>query len=104
MLHLGAQHTPEISLTESKMNLTRLLAPIALALRASGCVVRTYSLGQFSFTPVSADTVLLTYRAEQDTACGALKVPSPVWATSLYTKRGGHWVNVLYQHTPVARS
>lgn len=72
--------------------------------RASGCVVQSYLLGQFSFTPVSADTVLLTYRAEQDTACGAMKVPSPVWATSLYTKRGGYWVNVLYQHTPVARS
>ena len=79
-------------------------AAVVDGVRASGCVVQTYSLGQFSFTPVSADTVLLTYRAEQDTTCGPLKVPSPVWATSVYTKRGGIWVNVLYQYTPVARS
>jgi len=66
-----------------------------------GCVVRRYSLGPFSLTPVAADSVLVTYRAEQDTLCGTVKVPSPVWATSLYVKRAGKWLNVLYQHTPV---
>ena len=30
-------------------------------------------------------------------------VPSPVWATSLYARRDGRWVNVMYQHTPLAR-
>ena len=44
------------------------------------------------------------HRAEQNTTCGEARVPSPVWATSLYAKRAGRWVNVLYQHTPVARS
>jgi hypothetical protein len=45
--------------------------------------------------------VLVTYRAEQDTVCGTARVPSPVWATSLYVKRAGKWLNVLYQHAPV---
>jgi hypothetical protein len=72
--------------------------------RSSACVVQNYSLGPITVTPVTADAVLVTYRAEQNTACGEAKVPSPVWATSLYARRGGRWVNVLYQHTPVARS
>lgn len=72
--------------------------------RSPACVVQSYSLGPFSLTAVSADAVLVTYRAEQRTTCGEAKVPSPVWATSLYARRAGRWVNVLYQHTPVARS
>ena len=72
--------------------------------RSAGCVVQSYSLGPLSLTRVSTDTVLVTYRAEQNTSCGEARVPSPVWATSLYAKRAGRWVNVLYQHTPVARS
>ena len=68
------------------------------------CVVQSYSLGPLSLTLVSIDTVLVTYRAEQNTSCGGARVPSPVWATSLYARRAGRWVNVLYQHTPVAPS
>ena len=70
--------------------------------RSTACVVRSYSLGPLSLTPVAENSVLVTYRAEQDTSCGKSKVPSPVWATSLYVKRAGRWVNVLYQHTPAA--
>ena len=77
---------------------------IVEGVRRSTCVVQSYSLGPFSLTSVSTDTVLVTYRAEQNTSCGEEKVPSLVWATSLYSKRAGRWVNVLYQHTPVARS
>lgn len=72
--------------------------------RSPACVVQSYSLGPLSMTRVSATTILVTYRAEQDTACGGQNVPSPVWATSLYAKRAGRWLNVMYQHTPIAGS
>jgi hypothetical protein len=78
-------------------------AAVVDGVRSPACVVQTYLLGPFSLTRVSEDTVLVTYRAEQDTACGNQKVPSPVWATSLYARRSGRWVNVMYQHTRVAR-
>ncbi len=78
-------------------------AAVVDGVRSPACVVQSYSLGALSLTPVTVDTVLVTYRAEQDTACGHAKVPSPVWATSLYVKRAGRWVNVLYQHTPANR-
>ena len=79
-------------------------AAVVEGVRSPACVVQSYSLGPLSVTLVSPDSILVTYRAEQDTLCGAARVPSPVWATSLYTKRSGRWVNVLYQHTPVTRS
>jgi hypothetical protein len=75
-------------------------AAVVDGVRSPACVVKTYTLGPLSLTAVTADTVLVTYRAEQDTTCGSAKVPSPVWATSLYARRKGRWVNVLYQHTP----
>ena len=79
-------------------------AAVVEGVRSPACVVRSYSLGPLSLVPVATDTVLVTYRAEQNTSCGAARVPSPVWATSLYVKRAGRWVNVLYQHTPIAGS
>ncbi len=63
------------------------------------CKVRSYSLDHFKFLQVSADTALLTYHATQDTTCGTSLVPSPVWASSLYVKRNGQWLNVLYQQS-----
>ena len=74
-------------------------AAVVEAVRRRACTVRSYALGPISLAAVSDDTVLVTYRAEQDTACGEAKVPSPVWASSLYVRRSGRWVNVLYQHT-----
>jgi len=69
-------------------------------IRSGICVVQSYSLGTMSTAVVAPDAVLVTYRAEQDTRCGNSKAPSPVWATSLYVKRSGQWLNVLYQQTP----
>jgi len=79
-------------------------AAVIEGVRSPSCVVQSYSLGPLSVTLVSPDSILVTYRAEQDTLCGIARVPSPVWATSLYAKRSGRWVNVLYQHTPDTRS
>ena len=66
------------------------------------CVVKSYSVDHFTLTPVDANTALLTYRAEQDTTCDGQKVPSPVWTSSLYVRRGDRWLNFLYQQTPAA--
>jgi hypothetical protein len=66
------------------------------------CVVDSYTLGQIGFQRIAEDVALLSYRAEQKTACGGIPVPSPAWATSMYVNRGGRWLNVLYQQTPTA--
>ena len=71
--------------------------------RSPAGVVRSYSLGPLSLLALAPEVVLVSYRAEQDSVCGEAKVPSPVWATSLYVKRSGRWLNALYQHTPTTQ-
>ena len=68
---------------------------------SGACKVNSYAVDHFTFRRFSATTALLVYRAEQNTSCGGFKVPSPVWATSLYQLRGGRWQNILYGHTPI---
>ena len=65
------------------------------------CVVKSYSTDDFKFTQFDATSALLTYHAAQSTTCGGKPVPSPVWVSSLYVRRGGRWVNASYQQTPV---
>ncbi|MDQ2870937.1 MAG: nuclear transport factor 2 family protein [Acidobacteriota bacterium] len=67
------------------------------------CVVKSYAVDRFRLTALDANTAVLTYYADQDTLCGGHPVPSPVWATSLYVRRGGRWWNALYQQTQTAR-
>jgi len=68
---------------------------------SKACTVRSYKVDDFRYRPIDQRTAVLIYRAEQDTTCGPVKVPSPVWVTSLYQKRHGRWENVLYGHSPV---
>jgi hypothetical protein len=77
-------------------------AGVVAGVRA-GCVVKSYAVDQFKLTRFGPDTALLTYRAEQDTTCGSARVPSPVWATSLFVRRDGRWRNALYVHSPAGR-
>ena len=80
-------------------NKARVVAGVASPV----CVVKSYAVDRFELTVIDADTALLTYHAEQDTACGGNPVPSPVWVSSLYVKRGGHWLNAFYQQTQTSK-
>jgi hypothetical protein len=65
------------------------------------CTVRSYVIDHFSFTRLSVTMAVLTYRAQQDTLCNGVAVPSPVWATSVYVYRHNRWANAVYVHTPI---
>lgn len=67
------------------------------------CKVNSYKVDRFKLTLFEKNTALLTYYAEQDTVCGSVTVPSPAWASSLYIKRDGKWLNALYQQTPITK-
>jgi hypothetical protein len=67
------------------------------------CTVKSYSVDQFQLTVFAPNAVLLTYHAAQDTTCGGNVVPSPVWASSLYIKRGSRWLNAAYQQTQTSK-
>ena len=65
------------------------------------CVVTSYSVDNLQVTRFDANTAVVTYHATQATTCNGKPVPSPAWVSSLYVRRGGRWVNALYQQTPV---
>jgi hypothetical protein len=67
------------------------------------CVVKSYEIDKFELTVFDADTALLTYYAAQETTCNGNAVPSPVWVSSLYIKRGDRWLNAFYQQTQTRR-
>jgi Domain of unknown function (DUF4440) len=63
------------------------------------CTVKSYTVDKFKCTQIDTNVAVLNYYATQDTVCYGKSVPSPVWVTSLFVKRGNRWVNVLYQHS-----
>ena len=65
-----------------------------------GCEVKSFKTERFRMTQFSANAALLVYRAVQLTVCHGVKVPSPVWVSSLYIFRDGRWQNAAYQQTP----
>jgi hypothetical protein len=67
------------------------------------CVVKSYTVDKFELTVFDANTAMLTYHAAQDTACGGQNVPSPVWVSSLYVRRGKRWLNAFYQQTQTGK-
>lgn len=67
------------------------------------CTVESYALDSFHITRLSTDAALLVYHAEQKTTCAGVTVPSPVWVSSLYIKRGGRWLNAVFQQTPTSK-
>lgn len=74
-------------------------APVVSFVGSPVCVVKSYAVDQFELHVFDANTALLTYHAQQDTACGGNPVPSPVWISSLYVRRGKRWRNAVYQQT-----
>jgi hypothetical protein len=71
---------------------------------SSVCAVKSYTVDKFKCTQIDTNVAVLNYYATQDTVCYGKPVPSPVWVTSLFVKRGERWVNVLYQHSEAMRS
>jgi hypothetical protein len=67
------------------------------------CEVHSYSFDHFELKLLGKDVALLTYRDTQDTICGKTVVPSPCWVGSLYKKRAGRWVNVVYQQSQTTK-
>lgn len=78
-------------------------ATVVAGVASPVCVVKSYAVENFELTKLDANTAVLTYHAEQDTTCGGNAVPSPVWASSLYVRRGNRWLNALYQQTQTGK-
>ena len=74
-------------------------AAVVAGVASPACVVRSFAIDSFDLTTLSPTTALLTYHAVQRTLCNGHPVPSPVWASSLYVRRGNRWLNAMYQQS-----
>lgn len=95
-------------LSDDHIELNAFVGPVGKAVVIGGiakkaCQVRSYKVDHFTFRRLDENTALLVYRADQDTSCGSVTVPTPNWATSIYQRRNGKWKNVLFELTPIAR-
>ncbi len=69
----------------------------------SDCEIKSFSVDNFKVVMLDKDAALLTYTAMQDGVCGGRTIPAKVFASSVYVKRGGKWLNAFYQETPPAQ-
>ncbi|HEV2828522.1 MAG TPA: nuclear transport factor 2 family protein [Pyrinomonadaceae bacterium] len=68
------------------------------------CTVSRYSLDNTKVTMLSKDAALLTYRYAHDVVCGGNPEASPLWASTIYVKRGGKWLIAFHQEIPAAQA
>lgn len=64
------------------------------------CEIKGYKIEDVSVTIFNANTALLTYKAEQERVCESVVALSSIWASSVYLKQNGKWLNAFYQETP----
>src|SRR4029079_12060182 len=69
-------------------------------LGSSDCKVNGYSLADTNFTWLDKNTVLMTYKADQDATCNGQKVPGTVWASSIWVNKDKQWKAAFHQETP----
>jgi uncharacterized protein (TIGR02246 family) len=78
-------------------------AQIVKGIVASTCDVKGYEMDGFDVVMLNPDTALLTFSATQDATCGGAAEPSPVWASTVFVRRGGKWLAAFHQETPAQR-
>ncbi len=70
----------------------------------NNCTVTRYSLDNTKVTMLSNDVALLTYRYAHDAVCGGHPEASPLWASTVYVKRGGKWLIAFHQEIAAAQA
>lgn len=68
----------------------------------SDCAVKSVKLDQFKYTRLNENTVLLTFIADQDGACGSTQLAKQIRVSVNYVKIGERWLEAFYMETPLA--
>ena len=74
------------------------------AIMDNNCTVSRYSLDNTKVTMLSDDVALLIYRYAHDAVCGGHPEASPLWASTMYVKRGGKWLIAFHQEIAAAQA
>jgi uncharacterized protein (TIGR02246 family) len=65
------------------------------------CELRSFAFQDGKLRRLSPDVVVLSYTATQDATCEGQKMPPRVYATSIYVRQKGKWLQTNYQETPL---
>jgi Domain of unknown function (DUF4440) len=65
------------------------------------CELKSFAHQNPKLRKLGADVLVLTYTATQDTTCGGAKMPAKVFATVIYVRQKGKWMQTQYQETPI---
>lgn len=68
------------------------------------CTVNGYALDKPKVTLLGRDAALLTYRYTYDIVCGGKPEAGPLWASTVYVKRGGKWLIAFHQELTAAQA
>ncbi|HKQ53433.1 MAG TPA: nuclear transport factor 2 family protein [Pyrinomonadaceae bacterium] len=68
----------------------------------NNCTVNSYALDKTKVTMLNKDAALLTYRYTYDIVCGGKPEAGPLWASTVYVRRGGKWLIAFHQELPAA--
>lgn len=82
---------------QGPVTLTEFLQQLA----SKQCQVKSFSIDEAGarLTRIDDKTYVITYKAEQDAMCAGAKVPSPVIASEVWSKKDGKWKEYFYQET-----
>ena len=65
--------------------------------------ISSFSLDQMQAVALAPTVVAVTYKASAKGSAQGHPLPSPVYVSSVWVSRGGHWLNVLYHDTTAAK-
>jgi len=65
--------------------------------------ISVYSLDQMQAAALAPTVVAVTYKATAQGSAQGRPLPSPVYISSVWVSRNGHWLNVLYHDTTAAK-
>jgi uncharacterized protein (TIGR02246 family) len=68
------------------------------------CTVNGYALDKPKVTMLSKDAALVAYRYTYDIVCGGKPEAGPLWASTIYVRRGGKWLIAFHQELPAAQA
>lgn len=75
-------------------------AGMVKAMAAAKCDIKSYSLSDDNLRMLGPDVAVLTFKGTQDGTCDGKKVPTQVWASSVYVREGDKWKALVYTENP----
>jgi hypothetical protein len=95
--HLTADAVEIIAGTAPAIGLDAIVKDIA----THTCEMKSFAHQNPKLRKLGADVVVLTYTATQDTTCDGKKLPAKLFATTIYVRQKGTWMQTQYQETPI---